>query len=262
MEFANWDSSVNSTDDAQKRIKKAQSADLTPISIDFEAQTGLFNGSGKKPYDVRLDFCSCGDFRRRKLPCKHIYRLAMELGLIENDYEIGIDRYSLNKQLFSLPVDTQSIFYELCYCCAYYKQQYFLFSKEEEKYLTPLLTNGFAIFDTSDYARIIEENNITVAEIKEVFKDIDEESKPKYNSQKTTYIKWLSEIEKTKPEFFKNNVLILELTKQTVEKSFTILSRFKKKFIPITVKNSCTLEDTELFFEEKEYEKVFNNEII
>lgn len=262
MEFANWDSSVNSTDDAQKRIKKATSADLTPISVDYEAQTGVFNGSGKTPYEVTLDFCNCGDFRRRKLPCKHIYRLAMELGVIKNDYETGINKYSLNEQLFSLPVDTQSIFYELCYCCAYYKQRHFLFSKEDEKSLTPLMTNGFAIFDTSNYAQIIEESNIAVAEIKQIFKDIEEESKPKYNSHKTTYIKWLYGIEKNKPEFLKNNIFILELTGQTVEKAFTIISRFKKKFIPVTVENAYCLEDTEMFCEEQEYEKIFNNEII
>ncbi len=30
-----------------------------------------------------LTKCNCADFERRKLPCKHIYRLAVELGIIE-----------------------------------------------------------------------------------------------------------------------------------------------------------------------------------
>ena len=61
MEFANWDSSVNSTDDAQKRIKKATSADLTPISVDYEARTGVFNGSGKTSYEVTLGVVTAGN---------------------------------------------------------------------------------------------------------------------------------------------------------------------------------------------------------
>lgn len=34
-------------------------------------------------YDVSLLKCDCVDFQRRQLPCKHMYRLAMELGLIK-----------------------------------------------------------------------------------------------------------------------------------------------------------------------------------
>jgi len=30
-----------------------------------------------------LESCTCPDFKERKLPCKHMYRLASELGLIE-----------------------------------------------------------------------------------------------------------------------------------------------------------------------------------
>lgn len=66
----------------QKRIQSAKSAKVTPMSIDTENKTGVFGGSAKNPYQVSLN-----DYVRRKLPCKHIYRLTMELGAFSGNYK-------------------------------------------------------------------------------------------------------------------------------------------------------------------------------
>ena len=79
-----WSSDVHETLDAKKRIVSAQKADLTPILLDNDDCMAYFQG-GHGRYETFLDYCPCGDFHRRKLPCKHIYRLAMELGLIEGN---------------------------------------------------------------------------------------------------------------------------------------------------------------------------------
>lgn len=76
-----WASETHTTEYAKKRIKSAQSAKLTPIRIDTEDLYGYFQGSSGR-YETFLDYCPCGDFHRSKLPCKHIYRLAIELGLM------------------------------------------------------------------------------------------------------------------------------------------------------------------------------------
>jgi len=78
---SSWDSSVHETDYAFKRIKSAKSAKLTPVKIDPTDCYGYFQGSHGR-YETFLDYCPCGDFHRSKLPCKHIYRLAIELGLM------------------------------------------------------------------------------------------------------------------------------------------------------------------------------------
>lgn len=65
-----------------KREKKAASAECTPLSLDKEKQTGVFKGSGGS-YNTSLDSCSCRDNILRRLPCKHMYRLAAELGIID-----------------------------------------------------------------------------------------------------------------------------------------------------------------------------------
>ncbi len=76
-----WKPEIHTTDYALKRIKSAQSAKLTPIRIDTTDFYGHFQGSHGR-YETFLDYCPCGDFHRSNLPCKHIYRLAIELGLM------------------------------------------------------------------------------------------------------------------------------------------------------------------------------------
>lgn len=79
-----WKPEIHSTEYAVKRIKSAQSAKLTPVKIDHDDMYGYFQGSHGR-YETFLDFCPCGDFIRSKLPCKHIYRLAIELGILNID---------------------------------------------------------------------------------------------------------------------------------------------------------------------------------
>ena len=75
--------------DEEKRLASAQQSKTSPISIDKEHETGVFYGSGKEPYQTSLASCTCNDFVRRKKPCKHVFRLAMELGIIDAAYKTG-----------------------------------------------------------------------------------------------------------------------------------------------------------------------------
>lgn len=86
MEFGIWDNDIHELPEQKKRFKSSLTSKLIPISVDKDAQTGRFNGSGKEPYDTTLKNCDCFDFTRRKMPCKHIYRLAIELGLIDTSH--------------------------------------------------------------------------------------------------------------------------------------------------------------------------------
>ena len=84
MTFSNWPNEIHNDLDQQKRIKSAKKPELTPLSIDTVLCTGYFSGSSGK-YITSLQDCQCGDFFKRRKPCKHIYRLAMELGLFPAD---------------------------------------------------------------------------------------------------------------------------------------------------------------------------------
>ena len=67
----------------------SQQSKTSPLSVDKEHETGVFYGSGKEPYQTSLASCTCNDFVKRKKPCKHIFRLAMELGIIDAAYKTG-----------------------------------------------------------------------------------------------------------------------------------------------------------------------------
>lgn len=87
-----WEQDIHQTEYAQKRIKSAQAAKMTPVEINTIDYYGYFQGDHGR-YETFLDYCPCGDFRRSKLPCKHIYRLAIELGLM--DIEVKQNKYSI-----------------------------------------------------------------------------------------------------------------------------------------------------------------------
>lgn len=105
--WAKWDPAQHETEYAQKRIKSAQSAKLTPIKIDHEDMYGYFQGSSGR-YETWLDQCPCVDFHRSKLPCKHIYRLAMELGVFDAPFQTNssaIPTVRKEKHLLSDTID-------------------------------------------------------------------------------------------------------------------------------------------------------------
>ncbi len=79
-----WKPEIHTADHALKRIKSAQSAKLTPLKFEPENSCAFFQG-GHGQYTTFLDSCTCMDFQRSKKPCKHIYRLAIELGLMDID---------------------------------------------------------------------------------------------------------------------------------------------------------------------------------
>ena len=63
-----------------KRRESAQKIKASAIQLDTATRSALFYGSGKTPYSTTLVSCTCRDYALRHLPCKHIYRLKMELG--------------------------------------------------------------------------------------------------------------------------------------------------------------------------------------
>ncbi len=82
MEFGKWDSAIHKEVEQLKRISTAQKIKAKDIVIDSEEQIAQIKGSDGI-YDVTLNSCTCMDFSIRRLPCKHIYRLASELNLVD-----------------------------------------------------------------------------------------------------------------------------------------------------------------------------------
>lgn len=90
--FGKWSEAVHRTEKQKRAIEKAVRSETTPVSVDREEESGVFWGSGKDLYQTTLSSCTCSEFVNFKVPCKHIYRLAMELGIIDREYKTGTSK--------------------------------------------------------------------------------------------------------------------------------------------------------------------------
>lgn len=79
--FEKWDGSIHYAPDQVKRRLSGEKIKCEAISLDTASMSAAIIGSDPEPYSVTLSGCSCFDFTSRGLPCKHMYRLADELGL-------------------------------------------------------------------------------------------------------------------------------------------------------------------------------------
>jgi hypothetical protein len=88
------DEAVNSTTPQINRQKSARNL----VILEFEPSVGrvvFFDPRRDETHAATLNECDCHDFTRLKVPkpCMHIYRLAIELGLLEAKY---MDRHALS----------------------------------------------------------------------------------------------------------------------------------------------------------------------
>ena len=83
MQIGKWDESIHTEIEQLKRIATAKKIKASDVVVDYDTQTAQIKGRDGI-YDVALDDCSCMDFSVKQRPCKHIYRLAMELNLVND----------------------------------------------------------------------------------------------------------------------------------------------------------------------------------
>ncbi len=94
--WSQWSDCHNSSDQ-QTRLASAKKSSCTPSSVDFTELSGVFKGSSGT-HSTSLQQCTCVDFKRRRLPCKHMYRLAMELGCLNVDFSSDIRDVAVPKK--------------------------------------------------------------------------------------------------------------------------------------------------------------------
>lgn len=123
-----WANTLKAADDdlyASARQTRACYACYTPLDLDADSGTGHFRGTDSD-YQTTLKSCTCMDFQRRAFPCKHMYRLAHELGIFMLE---GVEYVSNPKRL--------------------------LFRSEFIKILSSLLETSRDIFGSFQYAPVI-----------------------------------------------------------------------------------------------------------
>jgi hypothetical protein len=82
MKFSTWEERIHLTPKQKQRFEESKSDECEPVSIDFEQNSATFKDD-RKLYKTSLNHCTCRDFFIRQMPCKHIYRLAIELNMID-----------------------------------------------------------------------------------------------------------------------------------------------------------------------------------
>lgn len=82
-EWKQWDASVHDHWEQVKRRLSGEKIKAAKVAVDPETGTAVILGSRGTPYLVDLSSCSCIDNSIRRVPCKHMYRLALELDLLE-----------------------------------------------------------------------------------------------------------------------------------------------------------------------------------
>jgi len=78
--FGTWDISIHGADGQDVRFDRALFQNLAILSYDPSTRSAEIKGSRGEIYSTSLDRCTCEDFQRRGLPCKHIYKLALARG--------------------------------------------------------------------------------------------------------------------------------------------------------------------------------------
>lgn len=105
-----WDYSIHCDQPQVGRQGRALTYPFT-FKVDDETQTAQFSSTSSLPYyDTTLTSCTCNDFVERNLPCKHIYRLATELGIIEiinRNHNYDLEKEKLNKIKNSSDIDNE-----------------------------------------------------------------------------------------------------------------------------------------------------------
>ena len=77
--FGSWDISIHDAEGQDVRFDRAMYQRISILSFDSGSGKAVIQGT-HGTYETTLDSCSCEDFQRRGLPCKHIYKLALSSG--------------------------------------------------------------------------------------------------------------------------------------------------------------------------------------
>lgn len=82
IKFGDWPETIHSDFEQVKRIEAGLKLKKDVVLFDASEQKMSISGSATEPYECTLHECNCTDFAFRQAPCKHMYCLADELGLL------------------------------------------------------------------------------------------------------------------------------------------------------------------------------------
>lgn len=108
-------------------------------------------------YKTTLNSCDCEDFSKSSLPCKHIYKLALELGIIDTSWDISGIPHDLRSTIDTLLYSDMEHFIKLL---VDYPSSDDLFEVRKRDVPESLIVSGLITepHDRNDFYRILDES--------------------------------------------------------------------------------------------------------
>lgn len=225
--FGNWEPGIHDEKSQKNRINRAINELPPPLMLDINAKEAEFVGSNGELYKTSLNSCECMDFAKRKLPCKHIYRLAIELGVFKADSSINKNLFK-NKKLLkehvnSLSFSSRIVLRELSYLSIYRDIHGKFFAKSSFPY--ELIKKGFCIEikeNISEY--VVPELR---ADLIKLLYDFNFINPPKERAITRTIKSYMNNLDEDNIEIYKNNIILVGLStnaKEVVRSIFSYLN--------------------------------------
>lgn len=113
--YGHWSLQIQSTSDQQKRFKRAKNEtiyalrNINPDNGTAQCYSSNYDTTGIK-YDVTYHSCSCPDYQKRLFPCKHIYALVINLGIMKDDTDLSGISSSVRGKIELLPPESLKSF--------------------------------------------------------------------------------------------------------------------------------------------------------
>ena len=88
--FSIWDAPFYKNEPQRLRFNRAKYQTITFLVTDPELNAGICMSTRNisERYMVTLVDCTCEDFKKHAHPCKHMYALALKLGVIDKEYHL------------------------------------------------------------------------------------------------------------------------------------------------------------------------------
>ena len=108
-----WPESDMITHDTRKRLASAKEQELEIQSLNSHGVAKI-KGTTDQIYETSLKSCTCTDFERRQLPCKHMLKLALYTGALRQDDDLYHLPAELEKRIKALGKKNRKALVNFC----------------------------------------------------------------------------------------------------------------------------------------------------
>ena len=165
-----WEPDKLYTRRVRERLDRAKSEDIA-IGPQLSGTTYLIK-SYDETYKTSLQSCTCADFSYKQTPCKHMLKLALEIGALDPDDQLFGIPDEIDQRYQSLNKASRKYFVSLCSSHGYKPFEKFIVKRTIE--LESLLQYGLVV-ESLDPDFLLK-NAYTVSELRAILREYQNET--------------------------------------------------------------------------------------